>query len=847
MAVGSMMLLCVSSTALRDMAHLNSGTVKSTDRFGMKRLGSIYNEDYSYEGVFSNNGKWNTGGLNYLYKNTSGTLSVPASGMRSSVPLGGFGSGGIELRADGRIGDWGTTFNNGPQAKTGAGKVENNNFAMGVAVGDAYTMLRTQPPAGVPAADAVASMTYSGAFPVSRIVAEDARLGAQVVLNAFSHFEMHNPEESSLPAIHFTFTVAGGASDADAAVLFNLPTELMGGAKVAQSTNGVTLNGVSNETVGNMTLAASSSGVSFSSSWGEFADIGATWSAFKSGKGELPGTSSGTGQAALSVKFHVPANTNTTVTVTFAYYFPTRHWGSTDIGQFYGSKWSSSEDVAQYAVANIDKTSAAAVAWQKFAMDNDMPDWLRDALVQTGGGLGKTSMYLKDGRWRQYESHSCAQMEPPHIHFYRALLYSNIFPTLEQGTVEMYAAAQGPDGDVQELFGCGCGGCAGGAYDLDTAKGGARSDDTSLFLIDAYMNLKWHGQDGEKVVTKIWPSIVRALSWATTNAATYGLPQDLRDTFDEHGVMGDTNSYSGIVYLTGLAAAHELAVFAQNTTMATEALTALATAKEKLMSDLWVGDHFRSFWCNNGNSDPIALQGDVLYGHVWAQLLGLVDRVGLDNANIVSHQKVERSWNLNDFGIQFATNRTYSYDCKGKTGGSQPNGGFQDHDTWTMMSIDHASVGIFQGQNTADALEVARRMIDSYRTLNNDQWDFRDLSSTYPDAVEGEPSRPVCNSHYTRQAIMWAIPIALSGQQWDSRSGRLTLAPKEGYARMPLMLGSSVGIVTVTEAQCVEIETLSTSPNKDTVISSIALHGVEMAVSEATLRIGDKVLACPRK
>ena len=58
---------------------------------------------------------YNTAGaFPYLYeRRPDGTLAPPPLGMRSAVPLGGFGTGTVELRADGSFADW-LVENGGP-------------------------------------------------------------------------------------------------------------------------------------------------------------------------------------------------------------------------------------------------------------------------------------------------------------------------------------------------------------------------------------------------------------------------------------------------------------------------------------------------------------------------------------------------------------------------------------------------------------------------------------------------------------------------------------------------------------------------------------------------------------
>ena len=68
-------------------------------------------------------------GPDYLFEIREDTIIDPPSGMRSSVPLGGFGAGSVELRADGRFMDW-DIFNNSPA--TGNNKVQLTDALLGL-------------------------------------------------------------------------------------------------------------------------------------------------------------------------------------------------------------------------------------------------------------------------------------------------------------------------------------------------------------------------------------------------------------------------------------------------------------------------------------------------------------------------------------------------------------------------------------------------------------------------------------------------------------------------------------------------------------------------------------------
>lgn len=68
-----------------------------------------------------------------------------------------------------------------------------------------------------------------------------------------------------------------------------------------------------------------------------------------------------------------------------------------------------------------------------------------------------------------------------------------------------------------------------------------RVDNVFNFILDTYMNYKWHA-DGPEYAASLYPGIKLALSWLILSSATYGLPEGRLNTNDEHGIMGTLGS-----------------------------------------------------------------------------------------------------------------------------------------------------------------------------------------------------------------------------------------------------------------------------------------------------------------
>ncbi|XP_065174441.1 uncharacterized protein LOC135804487 [Sycon ciliatum] len=789
------------------------------------------------------------------------TVEAPPSGMRSAVPLGSLGGGTIELRADGRLTDW-EIFNNGPQA-SGGGKVNVDEAMMGVLTqawhGDGVdppqaSLLRTHMTIENEDLPTVDSLTYSGAFPTACLQTSNDLLRAKITVTAFSPFKRQEPNSSVTPAIAFHFNVTNtGPQKSQTAVFFNLPDMLAN--MTAQSTafrkykstggtcSGFTLSageeGKADAVTGTMTVAVmtKTDAVSVDEVTVQgFTSLQEAWMTFVEGNGSFYNQAipPGSKHAAAAARLWIPANSSSQITVLLTWFFPHRFFADVEIGQYYSNFFSSSENVAESLSGNLVSVLHDIKDWNtEVQFLHDQPrfmsafpsNFLEDALVNSPGAMTKTAMFLKDGRWRQFESHSCAQMEPPHIHGYRSLAFNSLFPTLEHNTLMLYADHMTADGLVSEEFGGGCGG-ASRTYNLDKANNGARGDDNAVFIMDVYMNwLNYNESAGLQFLKSIWDKYTLAIRWQLAHGSKYGLTGDLVNTFDEHGLMGDVNSYNAFLYISSLSSALRVMDIAHNpnATFREEVQKARDVGIDTLHKLLWTGSFYRSFWCANNETSPEALQSDVLYGVLWDQMFNFNSTLPADN--LVSHLHEERKRNLTPYGMQFCTGRTTpGYHCGSKAGSAEEQhrrhhrhrsntgytsrdnlgNGFVDEDTWEAHTLNSGTLSLFlRATSDEQALYLSALTIDKYRLTLRDQWDYRDLSSCYTGDLPGSSSgstechlRPVCNSHYSRQLIFWGLLIALGGQRYNPATRSLHLSPRHITAEQwPITLGTGSGLM----------------------------------------------------
>lgn len=775
-----------------------AGVVKSQDVYELRSIHSIYNEQYSYRG----NGSYEYHAnqyVNYLFKQTSDGTATPPNGMRSSVPLGPLGQGSLELRADGTFMDWRGIFNNNiyTPEKHWAQKMDVDDAVLGFKIQGTSSLIRTHPPLSGSALPVVESLSYTGAFPVSKLQVESKSAGPVLIsVYAYSSFKVHDVAKSTIPMIYLSVLFKNTDPDkrVNSTLFFNMPNVI--GGSWTSNDDSITLNkvlGVSlmdRVTSGNFTVGVTGADrVDFMTA----SSLEKTWAMFESGSFAFNDGQHG----AMASRIELAPGEERTMTIGLSWFFPIDLWGSTDIGHNYANNFGSSVDVFDTQKHRVDEVLSDIHEWQTTCFNNSLETRLQDALVNSPSFWGKTALFTKDGRWRQFESHSCAQMEPPHIHLPRMLGYKLFFSDLERQTLDLYSKQLNPGtGMLGELFG---GSCTikptiNTPSDLDKGAGGARADDNPAFVIDVYMNYLMD-KDGLQLLHHKWVQAKLALVFILKNAPSpFHLTYRLVNTNDEHGLIGDIGSYNSFFYLTSLAAGVEMAKLMGDDTFANEMQVKLDIGKTSLHEKFWNEDegYYGQAWCDK-NAAPAAskaLQSDVLFGLLWANVLGLASKVGIPENRLRDHLMNERKRNITPYGLTFTTNRiasVYQGRCMPDRS-EEPKADFVDEDVWNAHSMSHAALSIYtRAGTTSDAMNVAGLVLDAYRVKMNDQWDYRDTTTAYDDSVvpkKVDPLglwRPSVNSHYGRQTIFWAIPLALTGQVFDDKNNALHLNPHPSF------------------------------------------------------------------
>jgi non-lysosomal glucosylceramidase len=171
--------------------------------------------------------------LNYTGGIWSGTTTqptpppivVPPTGIRNAVPVGGLGAGTLELRGDGTFHE--ITIHSASPAGSAKYATQSDMLLATVINGvpSSARALRTSPPAY--AAPGVASISYRGSYPASRLDIEDptfAAAGLSASLFFYHHLVPGDSPTSSAPAAVFSLSITNnGASPANVSMLLQIP------------------------------------------------------------------------------------------------------------------------------------------------------------------------------------------------------------------------------------------------------------------------------------------------------------------------------------------------------------------------------------------------------------------------------------------------------------------------------------------------------------------------------------------------------------------------------------------------------------------------------------------------
>lgn len=450
----------------------------------------------------------------------------------------------------------------------------------------------------------------------------------------------------------------------------------------------------------------------------------------------------------------------------FAWHFPQwRDSGHELHTHRYAQRHQDAPAVAEYAWRNFDTLLHRTLGWQQAIFDaEDLPDWLRDALVQGLYSLAKNSVWIArtrgdewwgpDGWFTHNESHTDCPITDTmvcrmHGHF-PALFF---FPELERTALEAFRHFQIADGEVPFSYGMG------------TSLRDPRYHCQHPLNSGQYVQLvyRYYLRTGDRdFLDHFLGSVKKAVRYQ------YTLDDDDDGLIDEqpHVRPGEiwpanqfydlwpwegVSAYVAGTWLATLRSAIAIADVAGDTDFAEECRHRLERAKNSYQDRLWNGRYYR-LWDNarTGTRSDVSL-GNQLMAQWCTRVAGLPDVLPADSVEQALSSIAELNVAAAGCGIANATTPD------GRLFSAAPTEHSHDHgaNTFVGEGLCAAMTFIYQGRPDT-GLGIARTLYEGMALTWRSPWNQRCI-------LDAGSGRPLWGQDYYSNLIIWVVPMALAG------------------------------------------------------------------------------------
>lgn len=563
-----------------------------------------------------------------------------------------------------------------------------------------------------------AEIAYWGHFPIADIIADFSEKPLTVGIRAFSPFIVGDAANSNMPAALFEIEVENRGSETIEVELNIVPPKPPAGKLDHIAISG---DGVAVESLGD--------------------NLQASWSAVLA-----PGASR-------------------RVRLVFAWYLPNwRDRGNEAHVHRYGTRFADANAVAAYALNNYDMLLARVLAWQTVIYKSNMPDWLRDALIQGFYSLAKNTVWIartrKDEWWgdegwfTHNESHTgCPITETMvcrmHGHF-PALFF---FPELEFSTLNAFKHFQIDDGEIPFSYGM--------ATSMRDPRYHCQHPlNSGQFAQMVYRLFQRTGDRSQ--LAYLYESAKKAIRYQ------YSLDDDGDGLVNDQAHVGPgenwpanqfydiwpwwgTSAYVAGTWLATLTCGRAMAEEMGDSSFADECSAWLQRGQQAYESKLWTGSYYR-LW-NDANDQGVSdvSLANQLVGEWCVSVAGLPDV--LPEANVQSALSTVERWNM------AAT--PYGVVNGASPDGTRFNSGYSvenDFGLHTFFGESMCAAMTFMYHEKVDVgLEIARRLYEAVALKTRSPWNQRCLISSFT-------GLPVWGDDYYSNLVIWAVPMALAGQ-----------------------------------------------------------------------------------
>lgn len=458
--------------------------------------------------------------------------------------------------------------------------------------------------------------------------------------------------------------------------------------------------------------------------------------------------------ASLALDFELPAGGETIFRICLAWYFP--RWAGSNAHHYlhaYATRFASAGEVADSVAAAYDRLLGRILAWQSEVYGAaELPPWLRDQLVNilhtipedsfwAGRSFPRAPWYEPAGLFAMAES----PRTTPHVcnpsDWYGGLPIDFFFPELAAALLRAYVHYQLPTGEIPLGIGEGAD-LDFPSYHLFQAMNGC----VHVHLIDRL----WQRTANRDVLRELYPSARAAIGFVETlDTDADGLIELDADPIPNQ-FYGDWPWYGAAIHVNGfwlsaVRMAERMAEAAGDLDFAAHCRACFDCGARSLERKLWNGEYYLLYRDEAGGRSSDTILANQLVGESCSRLHGLGGLFPPEH--VQSALATVRRTCMTPHGARNAI----------RPGGDlDTSGGRQSTGIFTGECIATAATLAYAGDRVA-ALDLARRMMEDIVIRQRAAWDM-------PNILDGASGAVLHGTDFYQMMILWAMPLALLGQ-----------------------------------------------------------------------------------
>ena len=442
----------------------------------------------------------------------------------------------------------------------------------------------------------------------------------------------------------------------------------------------------------------------------------------------------------------------------------------------YSMRYQNAAAAAADALERFDSLLGRVLAWQSAIYNTDLPNWLRDGLVQSLYSLSKNTVWIaktrKDEWWDDIgwfthnESHTgCPITETMvcRMHGHMPALF--FYPELERTALEAFRHFQIADGEVPFSYG------------MDTSMRDPRYHCQHPLNPGQYAQMiyRLYLRSGDRdLLAHFYDSAKRAIRYqysldddedGLVNDQAHVQPTELwpANQFYDIWPWWGTSAYVAGTWLATLSCGLALAEEMKDSEFAAECADWLSRGKTAYQDKLWNGEYYR-LWHDPELTSGEGLNNDVSLGNQmmaqWCvKITGLPDVLPADQVQSALGAVKRLNMAATEHGLVNGVSpdgeRYVSKPDPEKFPDILPN---NDHSTQVFVgeNLCAAMTFIYHGQQET-GLEIARRIYEAVALSSRTPWKQHCL-------IDADTGLPVWGEDYYSNMVIWALPMALNNQ-----------------------------------------------------------------------------------